>query len=118
MKKKVFLVTAIALATATGVGHAESACDKEIDKTVTDWQALRLEPKSKPSTISKGVGGHEHVQAAVDSMRYHLVQAKLLCKDGKDHEALLHIDVIRAFLKLPEIQHPTDHRYLFQNEKK
>ena len=38
-----------------------------------------------------------------------------MCRQGNDHEALLHLDIVRAFLNLPEIQHPTDHRYLFKS---
>ena len=99
-----------------GVAHAENACNAEIEKTKADWQALQLQPASKPGATSKGVPGHAHVQAAVDSMRFHLAEAMTLCKQGSDHEALLHLDVVRAFLQLPEIQHPTDHRYLFNNK--
>jgi hypothetical protein len=47
-------------------------------------------------------------------MRFHMAEATTLCKQGSGHEALLHLDIVRAFLKLPEIQHPTDHRYLFK----
>lgn len=111
------LATAVAFVAAIGNGHAERACNSEIDKAVNDWHALRLEPGSKPTSMAKGVGGHEHVQSAVDSMRYHLAVAKELCNEGKDHDALLHVDVIRAFLRLPEIQHPSDHRYLFEDKK-
>ncbi len=30
------------------------------------------------------------------------------------HVSLLQLDVIRAFLKLPDIRHPTSHHYLFK----
>ncbi|RNJ48182.1 hypothetical protein D1O30_20450 [Methylocystis hirsuta] len=102
---------------AVGVGTAHADCKSEIEKTKSDWAALRLEPGSKPSSISKGVRGHEHIQAAVTSMRYHLHQARSLCEEGKDHESLLHVNVIRAFLDLPEFQHPTSHRYLYKEQK-
>jgi hypothetical protein len=108
-------VLAVATLIATlGVANAEFACTSEIDKTKADWQALALQPASKPGAMSKGINGHEHIQAAVDSMRFHLSEASTLCKQGSDHEALLHLDVVRAFLKLPDIQHPTDHHYLFK----
>lgn len=110
------LLTAVMLAASIGV--AQAACQSEIEKTKNDWRALQLEPGSKPSSISKGVRGHEHVQAAVTSMRYHLHEAELLCNEGKDHESLLHLDVIRAFLNLPEVQHPVSHHYLFKEGKK
>lgn len=103
---------------AAGVGTAHADCKSEIEKTKSDWAALRLEPQSKPSSISKGVGGHEHIQAAVTSMRYHLHQAVELCNAGNDHESLLHVNVIRAFLDLPEFQHPTSHRYLYKEQNR
>lgn len=99
----------------TGVAYAD--CKSEIEKTRSDWAALKLEPKSKPSSISKGVGGHEHIQGAVDSMRVHLHEADSLCTAGNEHEALLHLNVIRAFLELPEFKHPTSHHYLYQDKK-
>jgi hypothetical protein len=84
----------------TGAAHAD--CRSDIDKTKSDWAAFKLEPMSKPSSLSKGVGGHEHIQAAVTSMRFHLHEAETLCAAGNDHEALLHVNVVRAFLDLPE----------------
>ncbi|MGC1860997.1 MAG: hypothetical protein WA733_07700 [Methylocystis sp.] len=102
---------------AASVGTARASCSSEIEKTKSDWAALRLEPGSKPTSLSKGVGGHEHIQAAVMSMRYHLHQAESLCNEGKDHESLLHVNVIRAFLDLPEFQHPASHFYLYKEGK-
>ncbi len=113
--KSSFLAAAMLVAS---VGVAQAACQSEIDKTKHDWRALKLEPGSKPTSLSKGVRGHEHVQAAVTSMRYHLHEAQMLCDEGKDHEALLHVNVIRAFLDLPEFQHPASHRYLYKEGKK
>ena len=118
--KKVIIASALGavILLATGAARAENACDGEIQKTKSDWQALRLEPASKPMGIAKGVNGHKHITAEVASMRFHLVRAQDLCKAGNDHEALLHLDVIRAFLKIPEIQHPVDHHYLFDDKSK
>lgn len=113
--KSLILVTCML---AAGVASAHAACQTEIEKTKNDWRSLRLEPGSKPSTISKGIPGHEHVQMAVNSMRFHLHEAEQLCKEGKDHESLLHVNVIRAFLDLPEFQHPASHHYLYKQEKK
>lgn len=111
---KTLALAVLVLAAAGGTARAEIACTSEIEKTVNDWQAIQLVPTGKPAAVSKGVGTHAHVQSAVDSMRYHLAEARALCKEGKDHESLLHVDVVRAFLNLPEIQHPTDHHYLFK----
>jgi hypothetical protein len=112
---KLAFVIAVAFVGTMGVAQAENARNAEIQKTKSDWQAIALQPASKPGQISKGVTGHAHIQSAVDSMRFHLAESESLCKQGKDHDALLHLDVVRAFLNLPEIQHPTDHRYLFKN---
>jgi hypothetical protein len=111
---KLQVLATVVLAGTLGVAHADNVCNAEIEKTKADWQALQLQPASKPSGISHGIKGHEHIQSAVDSMRFHMAEATKLCREGNDHEALLHLDVVRAFLKLPEIQHPTDHRYLFK----
>jgi hypothetical protein len=108
------LIVAFCLVAMTGTAAlAAPACNAEIEKTTADWHALHLESGGKPSSMARGVNGHHHIQSAVDSMRIHMAAAQDLCKDGKDHESLLHLDVLRAFLQLPEIQHPTDHRYLF-----
>ena len=112
MMKRLILATCLVAMTGTAA-LATPACNAEVDKTKADWQALRLESGGKPSSMAQGVNGHHHIQSSVDSMRTHLAAAQDLCKEGKDHESLLHLDVLRAFLQLPEIQHPTDHRYLF-----
>jgi hypothetical protein len=112
---KISVLAAVVVVVTLGAAQAENACNSEIQKTKSDWQAISLQPASKPGVISKGVNGHAHIQSAVDSMRFHLSEAIIQCKQGSDHEALLHIDVVRAFLNLPEIQHPTDHRYLFSH---
>jgi hypothetical protein len=114
---KTLILAAAALAATIPAAHAEFACNSEIAKTVSDWQAIKLVPTPKPAAISKGVGTHAHVQAEVDSMRFHLGAAKSLCREGQDHESLLHLDVLRAFLALPEIRHPSDHRYIYWEYK-
>ena len=102
------------LATA-GFAHAENACGPEVMKTKADWQALALKVPSKPTGMAYGVNGHHHVMSEVYSMRFHLKMAEDLCAKGEDHHALLHLDVVRAYLELPEIAHPTDHHYLFKD---
>jgi hypothetical protein len=94
------LVLAACVLTA-GVGTVRAACNSEIEKTKNDLRSIRLEPASKPSGSRKVFT----LMSTVDSMRYHLAEAEALCKEGKDHESLLHLDVLRAFLMLPEIQH-------------
>ena len=91
------------------VAHAQSACGPEIDKTYTEWKALGLTSSPKPTGMAHGVNGHAHITSGIATMRFHMARAKDLCKSGQDHEALLHLDVVRAFLKLSEIQHPANH---------
>ncbi len=113
MRAFIFAVSVL----AASAGAASADCRSEIEKTKNDWAALKLEPGSKPSSPEKGIKGHEHITAAVTSMRYHLAEAENLCAAGNEHEALLHVNVIRAFLDLPEFQHPASHHYLYQGRK-
>ena len=93
-----WILAAYVLAAGMGAALAAGACNSEIEKAKAEWQAIRLEPGSKPSSIAKGVPRHhEQVQSAVDSMRIHLKIAEELCQQGMDHESLLHLDVVRAF---------------------
>lgn len=62
-----------------------------------------------PNKVLKGKEGHTHTVADLDTMRRHLLAARDLCDQGDEHAALLHMDVVRALHKLPEIQHPVDH---------
>lgn len=113
-----WILAAFMLAAGAGTAQAAGACNSEIEKTKDEWAAIRLEPGSKPSAMARGFPRHhEHIQSSVDSMRIHLKIAEQLCKQGNDHESLLHLDVVRAFLHLPEIQHPTWHRYLFPGKR-
>jgi len=115
--KRLLVVTCLIVA-AGAPAYAQGNCRAAIEQTRSDWRAINLQPASKPSGMTRGAGGHQHVQSAVDSMRYHLATATTLCNQGQDHEARLHLDVVRAFLNLPEVQHPTDHRYLFDVKAK
>jgi hypothetical protein len=72
---KISVLTAVVLVATFGVAQAENACKPEIEQTKAEWQAISLQPGSKPSVISKGVNGHAHIQSAVDSMRFHLADS-------------------------------------------
>lgn len=115
--KSLFVAICLIAITAPSA-RAAGACAPEIEKTKSDWGALHLESGGKPASMARGVGNHRHTEAAVTSMRIHLAAAQSLCAEGKDHDSMLHLDVLRAFLQLPEIQHPADHRYLFNSKAK
>lgn len=111
--RAIMLAAIVAFAAETAAAN----CNADIEKTKRDWAALRLTP-SKPGALSKGIPGHEHFTAALTSMRFHLGEAEDLCNAGNEHETLLHLNVVRAFLELPEFQHPTSHLYLYRGGKK
>ena len=103
---------AVALGFLAGAGpaRAENACVGAIDRLGAEWDAIGMTSASKPAARVSGRGGHAHVQAEVDMMRNHYRRAIALCREGKDHEALLHVDLVRAWLKLPVNPHPASHQ--------
>lgn len=50
-------------------------------------------------------------------MRSQIRLALRLCNEGKTHEATLRMDVVRAWLKLPEVEHPVDHRRSYEEKR-
>ena len=80
---KISILTAAMIVTTLSAAQAEIACNSEIGKTKSDWQAISLQPASKPGVISKGVNGHAHIQSAVNSMRFHLAEATHDVQAGK-----------------------------------
>ncbi len=49
-------------------------------------------------------------------MRSQIRLAFRLCNENESHEAMLRMDVVRAWLKLPEVQHPLGHRRTFDEK--
>lgn len=53
------VLAAAALITAIGLpARAQDTCQAAIEKTKSDWQAISLQPASKPGAMSQGTGGH------------------------------------------------------------
>lgn len=115
---KILTIAALALVAATGAAHAQQpalkACGAELDQFKKEWNAIALPTGSKPSARVTAPGGHSHTQGEVDMMMFHAKKAVALCREGKDHEALLHMDMVRAWLKLPDLPHPASHNYLLK----
>jgi hypothetical protein len=65
--------------------------------------------KARQGTMMKR--DHDHPAMVTNYMEGQLHRAETLCKEGKEHEALLRIDVVRSWLKLPFEQHPASHNY-------
>ena len=115
----IFPIAVLAIGLASGAALAQqppakAACGAEFDQFKKEWNAIALPTGSKPSARVTAPGGHSHTQGEVDMMMFHAKKAVALCREGKDHEALLHMDMVRAWLKLPDLPHPASHNYLLK----
>jgi hypothetical protein len=104
----------IALAGASLAGPAQSAerCVSQLNGLVDDWRSIAV-PGTQDSAKSRSQQGHEHTAREVEFMRRQIRLAQRLCNEGEEHEAMLRMDVVRAWLQLPEVRHPRDHRYKY-----
>ena len=103
-----------------GLGPARAAtpvqgsqtCSQELTTLSGQWNDIGLPSPTKPAQARvAGRGGHVHSGGEVTFMRGQFNRAARLCKDGNEHEAMLRMDVVRAILKLSEVQHPAGHNY-------
>ena len=110
--RRLFLAGIVFVFLAGGPAMAAGEdCKKQIDDLNRDWAATGLPAPDKPGqTRVAGKKGHEHTGAEVTYMRNQRMKAAHLCQEGNEHEAMLRMDVIRAWLKLPEVQHPAEHK--------
>lgn len=106
----------LAFASISGHAHASNACVLQLNKLVDDWNAIAVPGGSAAGQARPQSPDHEHSASEVWYMRSQLRLALRLCNEDKDHEAYLRMDVVRAWLKLPEVRHPVDHRYRFDAE--
>ena len=118
------LGSALAALTLVAIGPVRAAeppagsqtCSQELTVLSGQWNAIGLPPPEKPGQARvDGRGGHAHTAGEVSFMRNQIGRAARLCKDGNEHEAMLRMDVVRAILKLAEVQHPTAHNYVAPN---
>lgn len=109
---------ALAAAILVGAGPARAneppsgpqSCAQQLSELSDQWKVIAIPANSKPSQArSYGRGGHSHSGAEVTFMRDQIGFAARRCKDGKEHEAMLLMDVVRSILKLSEVQHPAGH---------
>lgn len=94
---------------ASAPEQATGACNRALDSIVTKWRSIAVPGKPEPSE-------HVHTALEVWYMRSQSHLALRLCEDGKHREAMLRMDVVRAWLNLPEVRHPIDHRYRFDED--
>lgn len=110
--KTLFAATTAAialLAIAAAPASADPACRSQLAEVQSAWTSVP-HPYSKLAE-RKARGDHDHNVMAETYMSGQLRQAEAQCKAGNDHEAMLRLDVIRAWLKLPEVTHPAEHNY-------
>lgn len=106
-----FVALILALFAATPA-IAQGTCQQQLARLSQQWNAIGLPPPSKSGqAMVTGKYGHQHTGGEVTFMRNQLRSAGHLCKAGHEHEAMLRMDIVRAYLKLPEVAHPPSHRY-------
>ena len=99
-----------------GRAMADDACVAELNQLVRAWTSIAV-PGTAASPDQSSPPEHEHEAREVWYMRSQIRLALRLCDEGKSHEAMLRMDVVRAWLKLPEVQHPADHRRSYQEKR-
>jgi len=105
-------IAALILLLTGGAALAADNCVQQLDDIGKEWGAISFRSPEKPNApIVYGQGGHRHTGAQVTYMADQIHLAAHLCKDGKEHDAMLRMDVVRAWLKRPEVQHPPEHAY-------
>lgn len=97
-----------------GHARADDECVAVLNKLVHDWTSIAVPgpPPSGPNQPSQR--DHEHDVQEVWYMRSQIRLALRLCNEGNTHEAMLRMDVVRAWLRLPEVEHPADHRRSYE----
>ena len=112
----VLALVVLAFASIGGRANASDACVLKLNSLVDDWNAIAVPGGSAASPSRTQSPDHEHSTSEIWYMRSQLRLALRLCHEGNDHEAYLRMDVVRAWLKLPEVRHPVDHRYRLDAE--
>jgi hypothetical protein len=103
------MVTVLVLAFAAPASAGDT-CAHRIDYVVNEWNAI-MAPTAEMDSNPDVKRAHEHTAGEDSYMRWQMRMALRLCNEGQEHESMLRLDVVRAWLKLPEVQHPHNHRY-------
>ena len=103
------------LARLCGEAKADDACVAQLNALVRDWTSIAVPGATGPDPSP--TPEHEHEAREVWYMRSQIRLALRLCNEDKAHEAMLRMDVVRAWLKLPEVQHPADHRRSYEEKR-
>lgn len=115
MKTTLFVLAAaftLAAASASAQTAAPATCQQELEelsKTLNTLMPFGLEKPAQGKV--QGYKGHTHTGIDYNYMNTQMRRAQRDCKAGKEHEAMLRMDVVRAVMKLPEVEHPASHNY-------
>jgi len=91
---------------------APATCKQQLDDLSKTLSNLMPFSPAKPSQGRvMGHQGHTHTGIDYNYMNTQMRLARQDCKAGKEHEAMLRMDVVRAVMKLPEVAHPASHNY-------
>jgi len=110
-------IAIVILATLHGHAAADDACTAALSKLVHEWSSIAIPGPAAPGPNRSSEPEHEHDAQEVWYMRSQIRLALRLCNEGKTHEAMLRMDVVRAWLKLPEVEHPVDHRRSYEDKR-
>ncbi len=110
-------IAIVVLAALRGQAMADDACVAALNKLVRDWTSIAVPGTAATGPDQLSAPEHEHDAQEVWYMRGQIRLALRLCNEGKTHEAMLRMDVVRAWLKLPEVEHPADHRRSYQEKR-
>ena len=106
------MAAALIVLLSAGSAFAAQGCAEQLSDLAKTWGAISFPTPERPSQqIVVGKGGHVHTGPEVLYMKKQITFAAHLCKSGNEHEAMLRMDVVRAWLKLPEVEHPPEHAY-------
>ena len=106
------LAASAASAQTTPAATAPMACQQQLADLQKIWSDDMPVAPSKPAP-SQVVGKLGHVHSGID-YNYMVRQfraAEADCNSGLEHDAMLHMDVIRAVMRLPAVAHPAAHNY-------
>ena len=83
-------IAIVTLSVLHGHAMANDACSTTLNKLVHDWTSIVV-PGPTPTGPNRS--------------------------SEPEHEAMLRMDVVRAWLKLPEVEHPADHRRSYEEKR-
>jgi hypothetical protein len=87
------------------------SCDQQVKELSDRWRGMAFSPEADPVGQMRSYGwkNHAHSKDEATVVELQLSKAARLCEEGKQHEAMLRMDVVRAILRLPAVEHPSSH---------